>query len=533
MKNKIVDPNKPQPILSTKAALVYSVGIMGVQLMIGLLNSFQTEFLNKMYSAFDNHILIAAAIIIFVAKIISCLSDPIIGSIIDRSHLKGGKMRPFILMSAFPLAILTVVMFIKIPFQSAGAAGKPLMYAYITVTTILWNVAMSFADIPSQGMLSVLSPRVSERNKAAGIANTFRNIGLSAAGLMMTFVMLVVDAIKGSKDYSGRDELSFIATAAFIAGVGMICYLLIYWCNREKVTLTQSSTVTMREMFHELKDNKQIRLVFLSYLIGFARGMAMCVCVQVGGAMLGAPVYFPGLSEALAGGQPLDPTSNATWLIGVTSAATSFVALIVVPFINKKWGEKKTFIVMSIYGGVTCLAGFIAYCCLPATSIFRSGLNALWFIWVVQFVVSFMFGYQNYLPTVMTADIVEYQEWKNGFSRPGVDYGILSLSHKLAAALAVAVGTLIVGLSGYTHQLYLNGAITPKMQNILFFAYIGFPGIGCLLSMIPIFWYKIDDKTKKQMREELAARRAATAEQAEEAPAEAEAAVEAPAELGE
>lgn len=529
MKNKIKDPNKPQPILSTKAALVYSVGVMGVQLMIGLLNSFQTEFLNKMYSAFDPHILIAAAIIIFVAKIISCLSDPIIGTIIDRSHLKGGKMRPFVLMSAFPLAILTIVMFVKIPFQNAGAAGKPLMYAYITVTTILWNVAMSFADIPSQGMLSLLSPRINERNKAAGIANTFRNIGLSAAGLLMTFMMLVLDAIKGSKDYSGRDELSFLVTAAFIAGVGCIFYLLIYWCNREKVTLTQSSSVSMREMFREIKDNSQIRVVFLSYLIGFARGMAMCVCVQVGGAMLGAPVYFPFLSEMLAGGQPLDPTSNATWLIGVTSAVTSFAALIFVPVINKKWGEKKTFIVMSIYGGVTCLAGFITYACLPAASGFRSGLTALWFIWVVQFIVSFMFGYQNYLPTVMTADIIEYQEWKNGFSRPGVDYAILSLSHKLAAALAVAVGTLIVGLSGYTNQMYLDGLITPKMQNILFFAYIGFPGIGCLLSMIPIFWYKIDDKTKKQMREELAQRRAA----AEEQKTLAELVQEAPAQEGE
>ena len=513
MKQKIVDPNKPHPILSTKSALIYSLGIMGVQLMIGYLNSFQTEFLNKMYSGFDSNILIAAAIIIFVAKIISCLSDPIIGSLIDRSHLKGGKMRPFILMSAFPLAILTVVMFVRIPFQNMGSAGKPLMYAYITVTTILWNVAMSFADIPSQGILSMLSPRIGERNKAAGIANTFRNIGLSAPGVMMTMMMLILDAIKGSNDYSRRDELAFLVTALFISGVGVVLYLLIYWCNREKVTLTQSNTVTLREMFVELKETKMMRIIFFSYLLGFARGMAMCVCVQVGGAMLMGPVYFPVLSELLAGGQNLDPTNNATWLIGVTSATTSMIALVVTPFINKKWGEKRTFISMSIYGFVTCMAGFITYVCLPADSIFRSGLNALWFIWVVQFVVSFMFGFQNYIPTVMTADIVEYQEWKHGFSRPGVDYAILSLSHKLTAALAVAVGTLIVGLSGYTNQLYLAGEITPKMQNILFFAYIGFPGIGCILAMIPMLWYKIDEKTKVQMRAELAERRAQAAAQ--------------------
>ncbi|MDE6723365.1 MAG: MFS transporter, partial [Eubacterium sp.] len=121
--------------LSVSSALIYALGIFGVQIFIGYMNSFQTEFYNKMYSPFDSNIFYASAIIIFIAKLISCLFDPLIGAMIDKSSLKGGKMRPWVLRSALPLAVLTTLIFIYIPFDQFG--GKILLYAYITVTPVL------------------------------------------------------------------------------------------------------------------------------------------------------------------------------------------------------------------------------------------------------------------------------------------------------------------------------------------------------------------------------------------------------------
>lgn len=91
------------------------------------------------------------------------------------------KMRPWILRSAFPLAVLTTLIFVYIPFHRLGeGAGKAALYAYITLTT-----------------------------------------------------------------------------------------------------------VSMKEMFRELKDNRMILIVFLIYLLGFARGMGLIVCVQANGALIG------------------------------------------------------------------------------------------------------------------------------------------------------------------------------------------------------------------------------------------------------
>lgn len=129
--------------------LLYAFGIFGLQLFIGYVNSYQAQFYTSVYGA---NLMVVAAIIL-AAKIIGGPADFIIGNVIDGSDLKGGKMRPFVFISAFLLAILSTIMFVFIPFSS-----KAGMYVYVSFITVLWNVAMSFADIPSQGLLSLISP---------------------------------------------------------------------------------------------------------------------------------------------------------------------------------------------------------------------------------------------------------------------------------------------------------------------------------------------------------------------------------------
>ena len=112
----------------------------------------------------------------------------------------------------------------------------------------------------------------------------------------------------------------------------------------------------------------------------------------------------------------------------------------------------------------------------------------------------------------MVADICDYKEWKTGERKEGVAYAILSMSIKLSNALSVAGGFLLVGISGYT----ANATINSTMQNIIFLAYIGIPGISTLLSMIPILKYTIDNKTKSEMREALKQSRVVSATEANE-----------------
>jgi len=476
---------KTGEVLTMKHTLIYAVGIFGVQLFIGYVNTFQTEFYNKMYSGFDPNIFYASAIIIFTAKLVSCVGDPIIGSLIDRGDSKNGKIRPWILRSAFPLAALTTILFIFIPFNT-----KSLLYAYITLTTVLWNIAMSFADIPSQGMLARLSPNPEERDRAAALSNIAKSIALAVPGVFVTVIMLLLGAVKGAGNYP--DSLYYLVTALVLLVLGTGLYLMIYFKNREAVKDAPAQSVSMGDMFRELKSNKMILIVFLIYMLGFARNMTLNVVVQANGALIGKVNLF---------GMAMDTTADATWLPGILGAVSGVIGVSVVPLINKKLGEKKTYIGFSLATFVCTAAICVFYWLLPGDSPLRAGTPALVLVMIAQFITAFLFSANIYIPLVMTADIVDYQQRKTGRRKEGVNFAILSMAIKLANALCVAVGLLIIAVSGYTQVMYDAGAIPPRTQNIAMFALFGFAGVSAAASAVPMLFYKIDGKTKQAMQD--------------------------------
>ncbi len=482
----MIKEEKKTKILTTKAAVIYALGIFGVQFFIGFMNSFQTEFYNKMYSGFDTNIFYASAIIILVAKIISCIFDPIIGGIIDKSTSDKGKMRPWVFRSIFPLAVLTLLVFIYIPFDEIGGVkGKLLLYGYITLTTVLWNIAMSFADIPSSGMLSLLTPLTEERDMAAGLANLTKSMALGGTGVVVTVVMIILNLIKGEGNYP--DSLYYFCTAVLIFIIGVPLVLLMYFTNKETVQSTNASgQFSFKEIFAELKRNKQILLVFLIYMLGFARGLSVMVCVQANGAIVGKVELF---------GRIFDTTADATWLPGLFGAVTGILGISLIPKINQKFGTKKTYIAFSVASFVVAAICCIFYWVLPEGHVIRTNpLYGLVYIMITQILMAFCAAANTYIPLIMTADIVEYEFERTGERKEGINYAVLSLAIKLSNAFAVFFGLLLIAVSGYTQVMYESGFIPARTQNIMIFDYLGVVGISSLLSMIPMFFYKVERK---------------------------------------
>ena len=473
---------------------LYALGLMGINFAIGLVNSFQAEFFNKILEAN----LVAIAVIILVAKFVSIIADFVIGNLIDRANFKSGKMRPWILMSAFPLAVLTTLSFVFIPFgnSTGGTVGK---YIYITVIMILWNVSMTMADIPVQGMLSFVANNSNDTNNAAGMANTLRSISLACPGVFIMIIGLMVG------DGDGVSKLTYLITAIVLSCLGLAFQLWMYFKGKEQYKSTASSGMSFKEMFQELKSNKMILIVFLTYILGFGRNIGMGLAVQATCIFVreGVDMSFIGINEIWYGDQ-------LSFIIGITSAISSMVTILLNPVINKKLGEKRYFIIAGMYGFGVSLIGFLMY-------VFGgSPLRSLWAILVYQFFLGFAYGPNGYLPMVMTADIVDYQEWKTGKRTEGTQFAIMSMSNKLSNALSVSLGLLLIGAIGYSSDKYfatpvaeISTYVTNGMQNKAWAIYFLIPGLCMLASSIVMFFYKIDEKTKKVMREELAARHTA------------------------
>ena len=86
-------------------------------------------------------------VIITVSKIVDAILDPVMGSIIDMTRTRWGKLRPYILFSAAPVALLSGLLF-TVPDTS-----EPVKLVYFGVCYVLWSLAYTVCDVPFWGLI--------------------------------------------------------------------------------------------------------------------------------------------------------------------------------------------------------------------------------------------------------------------------------------------------------------------------------------------------------------------------------------------
>ena len=429
--------------MSFKEVAAYSLGLFGFQAIVGLLNSYQAEFDGSILGA--NVSLVA--ILILVAKIVSAVADPVVGNLVDRSHSKLGKFKSMILYSIAPLLIFTAIVFVKVPFKGVG------LYVWIFLTYLVWSIAMTMGDVPSQGIASVLTPNGSK---------VFVKSGETDTPMIST---------------------EYFFTALLTAILGCVLFALIPIINKERVTNTAQEKTTFKDMVAALKNNKPFMLVIISYFLGFGRQMAMGIQVQAATVILGS--------------------QNLVAVLGIVTAVGSMISMALCPLLIKKLNERNAYILLSVYGFAASVFSFVI-----GHFWFQSPKNMVLTVlfYASLFLIGLQFGAVTLMPMIMTADTVDYYEHETGKRMEGACYSILTLTIKVCLALGTAVGLIFVQKSGYYESLSA-GTFTTKTKDIIFFAYTALPGILALLSIVPMFKYDIVGEKKAKISSDLASRR--------------------------
>lgn len=469
-----------QKYLNFKEIAGYSLGLFGFQAIVGLLNSYQAEFDGSILGANVS----VVAILILIAKIVSAVADPVVGNLVDRSKSKMGKFKSMIVYSIVPLLVFTAVVFVDVPFKG----NKIATYIWIFGTYLIWSIAMTMGDVPSQGIAAALTPNPTERTNVVSISNTFKQIGFSACVVIVPIVCLIIP--DGSKVFvkSGETDTPMIAseylgTAILTAILGCALFALIPLLNKERVTVESSEKTTAKDMIFALKDNKPFMLVIVSYFLGFGRQMAMGIQVQAATVILGS--------------------QNLVAVLGIVTAVGSMISMAICPLLIKKFNERNAYILLSVYGFVASVFSFvIGYLWFKSPS--NMVLTILFY--ASLFLIGLQFGAVTLMPMIMTADCVDYYEYKTGKRMEGTCYSILTLTIKVCLALGTAVGLIFVQASGYYDGL-ASGTFELGTKNIIFFAYTALPGILALLSVIPMIKYNVVGDLKNEISETLAKKR--------------------------
>ena len=126
----------------------------------------------------------------------------------------------------------------------------------------------------------------------------------------------------------------------------------------------------------------------------------------------------------------------------------------------------------------------------------------------VIFIFSAVIGYSNSTAGVgigMVCDCIEYGDWKYGIRDEALPFAVTSFSVKLATAITGSVGVLLLAAAGYVAGAEQSEAVKMGINAVVNLI----PAACFVVSTIPLFFYKLDDKMMRQIASDLDERKMA------------------------
>ena len=503
--------NSKAKTYTKKEAAGYLVGMFGQNLIYNIVAT-------GLYFYFQNVICLPAMAlgwIMTIARIWDAINDPMMGTIVDKTHSKWGKCRPYLIIFPAIIGVITILTFVNGNYAEASStAQKVLIVAWAAVSYIAWGMCFTVCDIPLWGITSLMTEDENDRSKILGLARMVAGVG--GIGVL---VVQVAQALAGA--FNGDMQKAFIVTVVIMTVVATILFEFAGVFTRERVEKSEKS-YTFKENFQIMFGNKPFRQILISGILRSPIQLLMIVAMTLvtyyyaNGNIMNILKYNE--DGSLAG-------IDFKILIGLGSVAVGlfvgqFVAMGVTPLIIKKMEKKTLYNIYSIAGAVPFALIFVFFK-VSGGDLTSTAWSIV--IGICMLFASAAFGGINVLQSVMIADCVDYEEYHNGVRTDGVFFSGQSFITKLAAGISTIISSAVYAFVGYSgvnvdklNKAIENGAnfITydggsgiGKYAEAMFFLISIPPAIGMFLSALPTLKYAMTDKEHEQILAELVAKR--------------------------
>jgi Na+/melibiose symporter-like transporter len=187
-------------------------------------------------------------------------------------------------------------------------------------------------------------------------------------------------------------------------------------------------------------------------------------------------------------------------LITLAVVPGGLAASLLVPWCTRKWGKRNTFVWSHLFGAIVM---FIMYFAGWKTT------NGLIINLVGLVLLGIPQGFANIISYAMIADSVDYLEWKEGKRAEGICFAMQTFMNKIGMAIGAAISCFGLGWAGISaaNAATFTMASNEKGLNILFVVSVLIPAISMLLTVIPFFFYKFNEKQQAIAVAEIAKRK--------------------------
>jgi len=473
--------------ISKKTKYTYAMSGMGRDMMYTLYSTYLLVFFTDVIGV-SNWELIAVGTIIAIARIWDAINDPMMGIIIDNTHTRFGKFKPWILIGALTSAICFFLL-----FQDFGLSGTAFVVVF-AILYVLSGMTFTMNDIAYWSMYPSFTTDPREREKIGSLARVFASLGM--------FITIAFVPIFYQDLYPGTPKEAFTVLAGGIGLIFIISQILIFINVKEHknpITKAKQVNTKFKDILKVIFKNDQLVVIIVAIFL-FNTGYFITTALGI---------YFFNYDFNKYGGVEF-------MLFSIILAVSQLSALILFPFLAKKMTRKKIF-------GIAILMISVGY------ALFLSVGNILpqnmIFVGLAGFVLFSGEGFIQVLVLCMLADTTEYGQWKLGTRNESVVFAINPFMVKLATSVQTIIVAATLAVSGLNEfvinpvqaateadpnisteaiRALIAANVTDEMLLMLRTSMVVIPFILIMISYVIYRWkFKIDTKMYQQITEDL------------------------------
>ena len=377
----------------------YALGDMAANFVFQALLALQLDYYTRIFGLSAAQ---AGTLFLVVGLGAACF-NPVMGVIADRTKSRWGKFRPWLLWSAVPFGVVSILTFTT-PQLNAGAK---IVYAWTTY--ILLRVIYTVNNVPYASLTAVMTQDPDERTSIS----SYRQIAANSAGFIVQSLAVPMVAFLGR----GNDARGYQLTMGFLSLLSVAFFVITFFATKERIQPDPRQQTSLGQDLSDLFHSRPWVVLFLVTLFYFTALLVR------GNVML---PYF----RFVAGDATLFSWFNGFGLASLLAGVACSTA------VSVRAGKRQLFVASMALSGIFAM---VLYVIPPhSTSV----------IIAVEAIRQFSFGLSGPILWAMMGDVADYGEWKTkrratGTVTSGIVFALwagLALGGAIAGWLLAAYG---------------------------------------------------------------------------------------------
>jgi len=396
------------------------------------------------------------AVAIAAARSFDALTDPLMGWVSDRTWTRWGRRKPFLALGGPFVAITFYLLFAPPETLTPGQAC-----VWFAAAFTLFFLFTTIVQVPYGALGAELTSGYRERSSLFGYRAMFIAAGLIAGAVVPVFL--------GGEMGIGDERARYRVMAALYAAALITLGILLLMGVRERPEYFHRSSNPLVPGIRRAMRNRPFRILLLA------------------GAVHAVPIAIPSLLMPYFVSYVLQPEDSGTW-IGIFLSTYLVAGLCFVPLwmtLARRVGKLPTLVVASVIG-ITASVFF-----------FFAGPGRLLFTGCIYLVTGAISMVNNFLVPAMLADVIDYDELRNGKRREAQYMAFIALIPKFVAIPGSSIPLAILAAVGYVP----NQPQTPEVLFWIRFMYSVFPASFYVVALLIVARYPISEAVHTLIRQ--------------------------------